>query len=62
MADSIRNTSDISSSTSTDKVSTKHLEDMKEKSGSVDTLHNDEALRVLAQPHGEDTWSPEEEK
>jgi hypothetical protein len=29
---------------------------------SVDTVHNDEAMRVFAQDHGEDTWDPAEEK
>lgn len=32
------------------------------KTPSVDTLRNDEAIRVLAQEHGDDAWSPEEEK
>lgn len=37
------------------------LEDLKH-SITVDTLHNDEAVKVLANYHGEATWTPEEEK
>jgi hypothetical protein len=37
------------------------LEDLK-KTITVDTLHNDEALKVLANYQGEETWTPEEEK
>ena len=33
-----------------------------EKSITVDTLHNDEGLRVLANYHGDQEWSAEEEK
>jgi hypothetical protein len=29
---------------------------------SADTVYNDEAMKVLAQEHGDDAWSPEEEK
>lgn len=29
---------------------------------SVDTVHNDEALKVLANYHGEEGWTPQEEK
>jgi hypothetical protein len=28
----------------------------------IDTIHQDEALRVLAQYAGDETWTPEEEK
>jgi hypothetical protein len=28
----------------------------------IDTIHQDEALRVLAQYAGDETWAPEEEK
>lgn len=28
----------------------------------IDTVHNDEALKVLAQEHGEDVWDAAEEK
>jgi hypothetical protein len=28
----------------------------------IDTIHNDEALRVLAQYAGDESWTPEEEK
>lgn len=37
------------------------LEDLKHTK-TVDTIHNDEALRVLAQYAGDSTWMPEEEK
>lgn len=37
------------------------LEELK-KSITVDTLHNDEALKVLANYHGDETWTAEEEK
>jgi hypothetical protein len=37
------------------------LEDLKQ-TRTIDTIHQDEALRVLAQYAGEDTWTPEEEK
>jgi hypothetical protein len=37
------------------------LEDLK-KTITVDTLHNDEALKVLANYQGEETWTAEEEK
>lgn len=37
------------------------LEDLK-KTITVDTLHNDEALKVLANYHGDETWTTEEEK
>lgn len=37
------------------------LEELK-KTITVDTLHNDEALKVLANYQGEETWSAEEEK
>jgi hypothetical protein len=33
-----------------------------EKTNTVDTLHNDEALRVLARHGSDETWTPEEEK
>jgi hypothetical protein len=38
-----------------------HLEDIK-KTITVDTLHNDEALKVLAAYQGDETWTEEEEK
>jgi hypothetical protein len=38
-----------------------HLEELK-KTITVDTLHNDEALKVLANYQGEETWTMEEEK
>jgi hypothetical protein len=38
-----------------------HLEERK-KTITVDTLHNDEALKVLANYQGEETWTMEEEK
>lgn len=37
------------------------LEDLK-KSITVDTIHNDEALKVLANYRGDETWTAEEEK
>lgn len=37
------------------------LEDLK-KTVTVDTVHNDEALKVLARYGGSETWDPEEEK
>lgn len=37
------------------------LEELK-KSITVDTLHNDEALKVLANYQGDETWSAAEEK
>lgn len=37
------------------------VEELKQ-SITVDTLHNDEALKVLANYHGDETWTPEEEK
>jgi hypothetical protein len=39
----------------------KTLEEI-ESTGSVDTVHQDEALRVLEQYSGDETWTPEEEK
>ena len=33
-----------------------------EKTATVDTLHNDEAMRVLARHGSNETWTPEEEK
>ena len=38
-----------------------HLEEVK-KTITVDTLHKDEALKVLANYQGEETWTVEEEK
>ena len=32
------------------------------KTKTIDTVHNDEALRVLAQYAGNTSWTPEEEK
>lgn len=32
------------------------------KSDTLDTLHNDEAVKVLATYHGDETWTPAEEK
>lgn len=40
---------------------TAQLEELK-KTITVDTLHNDEALKVLANYQGEETWTAEEEK
>lgn len=40
---------------------TKTLDDLK-KSITVDTVHNDEALKVLATYAGSETWEPSEEK
>jgi hypothetical protein len=37
------------------------LEDLK-KTITVDTLHNDEALKVLANYQGDETWTAEEER
>lgn len=37
------------------------LEELK-KSITVDTLHNDEALKVLANYQGDETWTADEEK
>lgn len=39
----------------------KSMEDLK-KLNTIDTVHQDEALRVIAQYAGEETWTPEEEK
>lgn len=33
-----------------------------DKSITIDTIHNDEGLRVLANYHGDNQWTPEEEK
>lgn len=38
-----------------------HLEELKETI-TVDTFHNDEALKVLANYQGEETWTADEEK
>lgn len=38
-----------------------HLEELK-KTITVDTLHKDEALKVLANYQGEETWTEDEEK
>jgi hypothetical protein len=40
---------------------TTQLEELK-KTITVDTLHNDEGLRVLANYQGDETWTAEEEK
>ena len=37
------------------------LEDLRHTK-TIDTIHNDEALRVLAQYAGDTSWTPEEEK
>lgn len=37
------------------------VEELKQ-SITVDTLHNDEAMKVLANYHGDETWTQEEEK
>jgi hypothetical protein len=37
------------------------LEELKHTQ-TIDTIHQDEALRVLAQYAGDETWTPEEEK
>lgn len=39
----------------------KSLEELKH-TRTIDTIHQDEALRVLAQYAGDETWQPEEEK
>jgi hypothetical protein len=44
-----------------DKPNLDQLEDLK-KSITVDTLHNDEGMRVLANYAGDLEWSKEEEK
>ncbi|GAB7329483.1 hypothetical protein MBLNU13_g01261t1 [Cladosporium sp. NU13] len=52
----------MSDPTSGDKdANAAHLEELK-KSITVDTLHKDEALKVLANYQGEETWTKEEEK
>ena len=38
-----------------------HLDELK-KNITVDTLHKDEAIKVLANYQGEETWNEEEEK
>jgi hypothetical protein len=45
-----------------DHVHTSDKEGSIQKTPSVDTIHNDEALRVLAAEHGSDEWDPAEEK
>lgn len=50
--DSINNGKDIDAA---------QLEELK-KSTTVDTLHNDEGLKVLANYQGDQTWTAEEEK
>lgn len=37
------------------------LDELK-KTATIDTLHNDEAVRVLATYAGDETWTPAEEK
>lgn len=44
------------------KHSADHVEQISLKGTYVDTIHNDKAMRVFAQAHGDDAWSPEEEK
>jgi hypothetical protein len=44
-----------------DDTTPKTLEDLKH-TRTVDVIHQDEALRVLAQYAGDETWTPEEEK
>lgn len=53
---------DIEKSSSATHVTADHVELNSLKTPSVDTRHNDEAVRVLAQEHGDDAWSSEEEK
>lgn len=43
------------------EVSLKNLEELKDVK-TIDTVHQDEALRVLAQYAGDEAWTPEEEK
>lgn len=55
---------------SNDKVENIHLEQSQtepapaelEKARTVDTIHNDEAMKVLANYHGDETWDASEEK
>ena len=44
-----------------DETTPQTLEDLR-KTKTIDTVHNDEALRVLAQYAGNTSWTPEEEK
>lgn len=44
------------------QVSTPKMLEETKGAGSVDTVHQDEALRVLAQYAGDKTWTPGEEK
>jgi hypothetical protein len=44
-----------------DDATPKTLEELKH-SRTIDTIHQDEALCVLAQYAGDETWTPEEEK
>jgi hypothetical protein len=39
-----------------------HTLDELKHTRTIDTIHQDEALRVLAQYAGDETWTPEEEK
>lgn len=44
-----------------EKATSTHIPDIK-KINTIDTLHQDEALKVLAAYTGEESWTPEEEK
>lgn len=43
------------------KSSSSHLPEI-EKAATLDTIHNDEAIKVLANYTGDETWTEEEEK
>jgi len=45
-------------SASPTEVSADHVELKSLKALAVNVVHNDEALRVFAQDHGDDAWSP----
>lgn len=44
-----------------EKATSTHIPDIR-KIDTVDTLHQDEALKVLAAYTGDESWTPEEEK
>lgn len=44
-----------------EKATSTHIPDIR-KIDTIDTLHQDEALRVLAAYTGDESWTPEEEK
>lgn len=45
----------------TQETTPKTLEELKH-TRTIDTIHQDEALQILAQYAGEETWTPDEEK